>query len=86
MRLTHESALYPVPTLCRPLPEGKLMHHAQAADPEWLGFVRGALANLYDPAYLENQALALHLEREGESDRVTRAQMLRRILDRKSVV
>ena len=56
------------------------MHHAQAADPEWLGFVRGALANLYDPAYLENQALALHLEREGQSDRVTRAQMLRRIL------
>jgi CheY-like chemotaxis protein len=56
------------------------MRHIQATDPEWIDFVRGALANLYDYAYLENHALALHLAREAEGDRLTKAQWLRRAL------
>ena len=42
--------------------------------------VRGALAHLYDPAYLQTHPLAAALPDQQGQDRVTRAQALRRLL------
>jgi len=48
--------------------------------PELIGFVRGALAHLYDHAFLQNQPLAAMLDRENNLDQVSRAQRVRRLL------
>jgi CheY-like chemotaxis protein len=56
------------------------MHIAQAPDPDFIHGVRGALAHLYDYAYLQNHPLAFRLTPGQKTDEVTRAQHLRRTL------
>jgi CheY-like chemotaxis protein len=51
-----------------------------APDPEFVHLVRGALAHLYDPAYLQNHPLVYMLDLDINHDRVTRAQGVRRVL------
>jgi CheY-like chemotaxis protein len=48
--------------------------------PEPSAQVRGALAHLYDHAFLQNHPLAAMLDRENNLDRVSRAQRVRRLL------
>jgi CheY-like chemotaxis protein len=50
------------------------------ADSEFVRLVRSALAHLYDPAYLQNHPLVSVLELGVDSDHVTRAQAMRRVL------
>jgi CheY-like chemotaxis protein len=49
-------------------------------DSELVRLVRGALAHLYDHAYLQNHPLVSMLDPGADADRVTRAQGLRRTL------
>jgi CheY-like chemotaxis protein/signal transduction histidine kinase len=53
---------------------------AGVPSPEFTRLVRSALAHFYDYAYLQNHPLGLMLDAQGESDRMTRAQRLRRAL------
>lgn len=50
------------------------------SDTESVRLVRSALAHLYDPAYLQNHPLVFMLDLGLNSDHVTRAQKIRRIL------
>ena len=50
------------------------------SDAEAVRLVRSALAHLYDPAYLQNHPLVFMLDLGLNSDHVTRAQRIRRIL------
>jgi len=50
------------------------------SDTESVRLVRSALAHLYDPAYLQNHPLVFMLDVGLNSDHVTRAQKIRRIL------
>lgn len=52
----------------------------QVSDAESVRLVRSALAHLYDPAYLQNHPLVFMLDLGLNSDHVTRAQRIRRIL------
>lgn len=49
-------------------------------DSEFIRLVRSALAHLYDPAYLQNHRLVSMLDLGMNSDHVTRAQGMRRVL------
>ncbi|UCC63894.1 MAG: hypothetical protein JSV36_02205, partial [Anaerolineae bacterium] len=51
-----------------------------AFGPEFTHLVRSALAHLYDHAYLQNHPLAAMLDLDSNSDQVTRAQGMRRVL------
>jgi len=51
-----------------------------ALGPEFRHLVRSALAHLYDHAYLQNHPLAAMLDLDSNSDQVTRAQGMRRVL------